>query len=98
MKVQVKALRSRGARLSDYQIQALEPAEGVLRVFGLGTSIQISLSAHEDQQGKPLLADLYDARLVTMHGNGMLFFGLERTADAAAAQYAQEWSVKIVSL
>jgi hypothetical protein len=44
------------------------------------------------------LPDLYDARLVTMHGNGILFLGLERTADPAAARYAQEWSVKIVSL
>lgn len=98
MKVQVKPLRQRGARLSDQQILSMPPVEGVIRAYGLGTTIQLSVNAHDDQQGKPLLPDLYDARMVTMHGNGMLFFGLERTADPAAAQYAQEWSVKIVSL
>lgn len=98
MLVQVKALRQRGSRLTDHQIAALIPIEGALRVYGLSGSIQVSVSAPDDQQGKPLIPDLYDARMVTLHGNGMLFFGLERTGDPAAAQYAQEWSVRIVSL
>lgn len=98
MKVQVKPLRNRGARLSDQQILSMQPVEGVIRLYGLGTTLQITVSAHDDQQFKPLIPDLYDARMVTMHGNGMLFFGLERTDDPAAAQYAQEWSVRIVSL
>lgn len=49
----------------------------MLKLYGIGTTLQITLSAHDDQQDKPLLPDLYDARLVTMHGNGMLFIGLE---------------------
>jgi hypothetical protein len=32
-----------------------------------------------------------------MHGNGMLFQGMERTGDEKAAQYLQEWSVMILS-
>lgn len=98
MRVQVKPLRQRGARLTDYQIQALTPVDGVINVYGLGASIQLSLTAPDSQQGTPLIPSLYDARLVTLNGNGMLFFGLERTDDPAAAQYAQEWSVRIVSL
>lgn len=98
MKVQVKPLRQRGARLSDQQILSMPPVEGIIRVYGLGTTIQISMNAHDDQQGKPLLPDLYDARMVTMHGNKMLFAGIERTGDPLAAQYLQEWSVVIVSL
>ena len=98
MKVQVKPLRQRGARISDYQIQASAPAEGMLTVYGLGTTIQISVSASEDQQRKPLIPDLYDARLVTMNGAKMLFAGIERTADPLAAQYLQEWAVVIVAL
>lgn len=98
MRVQVKPLRHHGARLTDHQIASLVPIEGALRVYGLGGSIQVSVSAPDDQQGKPLLPDLYDARIVTLQNNGMLFFGLERTGNPAAAQYAQEWSVRIVSL
>ena len=98
MLVQVKPLRQRGARLNDYQIGALAPAEGTLRLYGLGTTLQMTISAQDDQQQKPLLPDLYDARLTNMHGNKMLFAGIERTADKDAAQYLQEWSVLIVSL
>lgn len=98
MLVQVKSLRQRGARLSDYQIQASTPAEGSLTVYGLGTTIQLTLYAVDDQQRKPLLPDLYDARLVTLNGNKLLFAGIERTADPLAAQYLQEWSALIVSL
>lgn len=98
MLVQVKPLRQRGARRSDYDIQAMTAAEGGLTVYGIGTTIQLTLSALDDQQGKPLLPSLYDARLVTMNGAKMLFAGIERTADPLAAQYLQEWSVVIVQL
>lgn len=98
MKVQVKPLRQRGARLSDQQIQSLNAAEGGLSIYGVGTTIQITLSALDDQQNKPVLPSLYEARLVTMNGSKMLFAGLERTSDPLAAQYLQEWSVVIVSL
>lgn len=70
MKVQVKPLRSGGVRICDRQIQSLQPIDGVIRVYRLGPTIQVCLSAHDDQQVKPLLPYLYDAQLVTMHGNG----------------------------
>lgn len=98
MKVHVKPLRQRGARISDYDIQSMTPAVGGLSIYGVGTTIQITLSALDDQQNKPLLPSLYEARLVTMNGAKMLFAGIERTADPLAAQYLQEWSVVIVSL
>lgn len=45
-----------------------------------------------------LLPGLYDARLVSMHGNRMLFAGIEKTIDPTAAQFLQEWAVTIVEL
>jgi hypothetical protein len=98
MRVQVKPLRHRGARRSDYDIQAMAPAEGGLSIYGAGTTIQITLSALDDQQNKPLIPNLYEARLVNMHGAKMLFAGIERTVDPLAAQYLQEWTVVIISL
>jgi hypothetical protein len=97
MKVQVKPLRQRGSRLSDQQIASLAPVEGVITIYGLGTTIQLSLYNGTAKQ-EPLIPDLYDARLVSMHGNKMLFAGIERTADKDAAQYFQEWAVVIVAI
>lgn len=97
MKVHVKPIRQRGARMSDQQIQSLELMAGELTIYGIGTTIQLSLYDGSAKQ-EPLLPSLYDARLVSMHGNKMLFGGIERTGDPLAAQYLQEWSVVIVSL
>jgi hypothetical protein len=41
--------------------------------------------------------ELYDARLVTMHGNKMLFKGEERPQGDAGPAYVQEWSVLVTS-
>lgn len=98
MRVQVKAIRHRGVRLSDFDIPSIIPVEGIIRVYGLGTTIQLSVSASDDQQHVPLLPDLYDARLVTMQGDKMLFAGIQRTADPREAQYLQEWSVLILPI
>jgi hypothetical protein len=98
MKVQVKAIRQRGIRLSDYDISALKPIEGVVTVYGLGPSIQLSVFDPNNQQQIPLLPSLYDARLVTMQGDKMLFAGIQRTADPREAQYLQEWSVLILPI
>jgi hypothetical protein len=97
MKVQVKPLRQRGSRLTDQQIASLAPAEGYVSVYGIGTTIQISVYDGSANQ-QPLLPDLYDARLVTMQGAKMLFSGIERTGDPRAAQYLQEWSVLILPI
>jgi hypothetical protein len=97
MKVQVKPLRQRGSRLTDQQIASLAPVYGHLALYGLGTTLQISVYAN-NARPDPLIPDLYDARLISMHGNKMLFAGIERTADPMAAQYFQEWAVVIVAL
>lgn len=54
---------------------------------------ELKVSAHNDQTGTPLIPILYDARLTTMHGNKMLFRGVER--DSNGAEFVQEWSVQI---
>lgn len=41
MKVQVKPLRQRGARISDQQIQAMTAAEGGLSIYRVGTKIYL---------------------------------------------------------
>jgi hypothetical protein len=97
MKVQVKPLRQRGSRLTDQQIASSAPVEGHVSVYGVGTTIQISIYDGSANQ-QPLLPDLYDARLVTMQGAKMLFSGIQRTADPREAQYLQEWSVLILPI
>jgi len=96
MKVQVKAIRQYGIRLNDHQIASLASVDGYLSLYGLGTTLQISVYANSRQES--LIPDLYDARLVSMRDAKMLFAGLQRTEDPRAAQYFQEWAVTIVSL
>lgn len=97
MKVSVKPLRQHGARLSDQQIASLPAIDGYLSLYGIGTTLQLSLYDGSGKQDS-LMPDLYDARLISMHGSKMLFAGMQRTADPMAAQYFQEWAVQIVSL
>lgn len=97
MKVSVKPIRQHGARLSDQQIASLPAVDGYLALYGLGTTLQISLYDGSAAQ-VPLIPDLYEARLVSMHGNKMLFAGMQRTPDPMAAQHLQEWAVVILSL
>lgn len=43
MKVSVKPLRQRGARLPDQQIASLPAFDGYLSLYGIGTTLQLSL-------------------------------------------------------
>ena len=70
-----------------------EPIQGDLTLFICGGTPELKLAAPDDQQAKPLMPPLQDARLTTMHGNKMLFKGFER--DSSGAEYVQEWSVQI---
>lgn len=97
MKVSVKAIRHHGIRYTDTQIASIEPTEGYLAFYGVGTTLEITLT-NGDALRQPLLPVLYDARLVSMHNAKMLFAGIQRTADKNAAQYFQEWSVTIVEI
>jgi hypothetical protein len=88
MKVTVTRLRERGKRRSDHQIAADPGTVGDLTMAAVGGIMQLNLAAFDDQQMKPLIPVLYQAELVTMHGNGMLFRGYE-SVDGAG--YVQEW-------
>ena len=54
---------------------AAEPLEGDLTMFYCGGVPELKVSAHDDQQAKPLIPPLLDAKLTTMHGHKMLFKG-----------------------
>jgi hypothetical protein len=98
MLVKVKRLRDRGARRSDRDISADVGADGSLSMYRAGPAIELKLFGDDGSRQAPIIPILYDAQLVTMHGNKMLFQGIERTGDVAAAQYLQEWSVMVVAL
>jgi hypothetical protein len=54
---------------------------------------EAKLSGDDGSRQEPIIPILYDARLVTMHGDKMLFRGLERSAEGT--EWAQEWSVLV---
>jgi hypothetical protein len=91
----IKRLRQQGRRLSDREIGAAQPTEGEVRVYGLGNSIVASVSDRNAQVGAPLLPDLYEVRLITMNGAGMLLKGEERPQGDTGPAYVQEWSVRV---
>jgi hypothetical protein len=96
MQCKVKLLRTRGARKHEREILSEDPVTGDMTLAMVAGVYELNLSASDDSQMKPLIPVLYDARLVTMHGNKMLFRGLERAGDEPAAQYLQEWSVMVL--
>lgn len=91
----VKRLRAGGKRLSTHDIQRADYVEGELRVYGLAGVIVASVSKPDSQVGEPLIPLLYDAKLISAHGNGMLFKGEERPQGDAGPAFIQEWSVMI---
>ncbi len=95
MRAKVKRLRERGKRLSDQQIAAALPVEGELRVYGMGGELQATVTDPASQVGDPLLPVLHEAKLTTMHGNGMLLKGEERLQGSKGPAYIQEWSVRL---
>jgi hypothetical protein len=90
----VKRLRQRGIRLADRDIAASVGVHGELRIAICGHQPRANLSDPNDQQFNPLIPQLVNAHLVTMHGDGLLLHGIER--DPAGAEYVQEWSVKVL--
>ena len=90
----VKQLRQRGKRMSDREIAAAPFVEGDIVVYGLAGVTVAEVRERNTQVGDPLLV-LYDARLTTMHGAGMLFKGEERPQGNDGPAYVQEWSVRL---
>ena len=91
----VKRLRDQGKRLSDREIGQAPHVEGALTLFALRSSYVLEVKNPASQVGPSLFPSLYDVRLVTMHGGGMLFKGEERPQGDAGPAYVQEWSVMI---
>jgi hypothetical protein len=91
----ITRLRERGKRRSDHDIQNDPGTTGDMRLAAVAGILELSLAAIEDeQQRKPIIQSLYDAKLVTMHGNGMLFRGYEKGTDDAG--YVQEWRAVVL--
>ena len=90
----VKQLRQRGKRMSDREIAAAPFVEGDIVVHGVGGVTVAEVKQPNTQVGDPLLV-LYEARLTTMHGAGMLFKGEERPQGNDGPAYVQEWSVRL---
>lgn len=89
----VKRLRNAGKRLTDQDIARAQHTEGEIRLAGLGATLVLSVTDANAQVGGSLIPQLYDARLITMHGTKMLFKGEERPQGDAGPAYVQEWSV-----
>lgn len=93
MKAHVKILRRDGVRKSERDIGSDPGTHGVMTMVRIGERTELKLAAPSDSQMKPLIPELYHARLVTMHGNRMLFQGL--TAPREEGGLPQEWAVEI---
>lgn len=96
MLVKVKILRQRGVRRSDREIGSDAGVNGQLTLYQSGGQCELKLFADDGSRQEPIIPILFDAKLVTMHGDKMLFHGLEHTGTAADAQYLQEWSVMVL--
>lgn len=79
--------------MSDHQIAAAVPVEGELVVHGMRGMIMAEVQQPNSQATAPLLV-LYEVRLTTMHGAGMLLKGEERPEGDKGPAYIQEWSVR----
>jgi len=83
--------------MSDTEIGRSPFVEGEVRVYGLGASIVAEVNDPNSNVAEPLLPALYDVRLTTMHGPGMLLKGEERPQGDKGPAYVQEWSVRFDS-
>jgi hypothetical protein len=92
----VKRLRISGARRPDSEIFADDGIEGDLTLAQCGMIYELKLSQDDGSRRDPVIPVLYDAKLVSMHSNKMLFTGLERTGDEQGVQFLQEWSVMVL--
>lgn len=93
----VKPLRVKGVRKHDREIASEAGIAGVLSLALVGPSYELKLHASNDGSSREaILPILYDARLVSMHGDKMLFKGIERAGEPDKAQYLQEWSVMVL--
>lgn len=90
----VKRLRVRGARRPDRDIYADPGAAGHLTMCAVETWRELKLFAvGTDARPESIIPVLFEPQLVAMHGNRMLFRGLERQGhqrDPNAVSIMQE--------
>lgn len=91
----VKLLRDTGSRKHDQQIAKEGAVEGDLTLALCSGRFDLKLAKVEDSRQEPILPVLHDAKLTTMHGNKMLFWGIERHPQTGA-EHVQEWSVVVL--
>jgi hypothetical protein len=93
----VKRLRERGLRKVPEGIQSDPGTTGDLRLAKAknGTVPELRVLGGDGMRPESLLPILYEAALVTMLNELMLFRGVERGADGA--EYVQEWSAMILN-
>lgn len=91
----VKRLRAAGKRLSDHDIARAQYVEGEVTLTGLGGTLVLTVKDRNSQVGESLFPQLFEARLITMHGTKMLFKGEERPQGDAGPAYVQEWAVVV---
>ena len=89
----VKILRHRGARRSEREIMSESGTDGQLVGVHVGATFELKLFDGDGSRMDAIIPVLIDARLISMHGDKMLFRGVEQGADGA--QFVQEWSVRV---
>lgn len=96
----VKRIRFGGKRKADRDISIDAGVIGHINVFiQAGEIVATVYAGGGTGRQDPMLPALYRARLVTMHGDGMLFQGWERPRgwdEVDTDTNKQEWSVKIL--
>jgi hypothetical protein len=91
----VKQLRHRGIRKNDREIQSAQGTAGDMTLALCAGGCELKLSTDDGSRQEPIIPILAEARLITMHGNKMLFRGIERGPDGA--EHIQEWSVLVTA-
>lgn len=90
----IKRLRRNGERKSDRDIGADPGIVGhVTLVMIENTAVMKIHAAGDDGSRQPMIPEIYRAKCVTMHGDKMLFKGLERVGER---EIPQEWSIQIM--
>ena len=97
----VKRLRRRGERKSDHEIAADDGVVGHLTIVLIEAVPLMKLhGAGDDAVQKPILPEMWRAKVVMIRGDKMLFQGFERIGnqdDPGAPVEKQEWAVQVMS-
>lgn len=97
----IKRLRRRGERIGDREISADPGQVGHMTICQVETTIVAKFhAAGDDAQKKPMIPELFRAKIVGMIGDRMLFQGYERIGDqndTNAQVIKQEWAVQAMA-